>query len=277
MILEKPTTPFIRNQPFGANYNSYYKEGGLKGHSGTDLGCEYKQEIHSACDGYVYSVLNLNNPDLTRYRAVYVLVDDDKDDTMAYEVSYGHLMDILVKTGDYVKAGQVIGTAGNTGNVFVGGVEVTREEKNAGSTKGTHLHFQVRELYKNKAYQYKDNYPIFDGTDLLKKNDFFYFVRDFTNGYNGCVDPEQFFEEYKWNFKVNLQLGDRNTDVTFLQQALKKFGFFTYPKSTGFYGKITRKAVLDFQLAYKVIKYPYQSGWGYYFGPKTRSKLNEIQ
>ena len=44
-----------------------------------------------------------------------------------YTTMYGHLKDIHVKAGDRVKAGQILGTVGTSGN-----------------TTGPHLHYEVR-------------------------------------------------------------------------------------------------------------------------------------
>src|SRR3990167_1432489 len=108
--------PFVLGQPFGKNFNNFYASMGDKGHQGLDLGYFYGQPVNSVSMGTVYSVLNKNNPDLMRYRGVYVLIKDENNDW--YEISYGHCKDILVSKGDEVIAGQPILTCGNTGPVF---------------------------------------------------------------------------------------------------------------------------------------------------------------
>lgn len=47
-----------------------------------------------------------------------------------------------------------------------------------------------------------------------------------------------------------LKIGSRGQAVSSLQQELKNKGYFTYPKVTGYYGTITRDAVIRFQKAY---------------------------
>lgn len=71
-------------------------------------------------------------------------------------------------------------------------------------------------------------------------------------------------------FKKLLTVGSTGTDVKQLQTILKKLGYFTYPKITGYFGLITKQAVIKFQKAYKLKPYP---GW---VGPATRIILNKI-
>lgn len=84
-------------------------------------------------------------------------------------------------------------------------------------------------------------------------------------------------DEFKYNFKNVMLLGQKNADVKALQTALKIDGVFKYPEITGFYGVITAEAVLAFQKKYSV------AGWmelsllkGRRVGAKTLKKLNEL-
>lgn len=58
-------------------------------------------------------------------------------------------------------------------------------------------------------------------------------------------------------------------EVSFLQQFLKDRGFFNYPTITGFFGPITKQAVMDFQKAYGLVV----DG---IVGPVTRAKIAEL-
>lgn len=80
---------------------------------------------------------------------------------------------------------------------------------------------------------------------------------------------------FKHDFQINMTFGDNNDEVKALQTALKIDGVFpiTIPES-GFYGNITRQAVLAFQMKYKVIMSPPESSEGRSCGPKTRAQLN---
>lgn len=125
------------------------------------------------------------------YRAVcQLLVLDD----CVLEITYGHVNDILFTTG-YPTIGQQLATVGNTGDVFSGQHEVTEAEKLAGSHAGAHLHFQVRYCQKSptcntQKYHYladENGTPYFDGS--------YYLIPNYTNGYNGCIDPIPFLQK----------------------------------------------------------------------------------
>lgn len=49
--------------------------------------------------------------------------------------------------------------------------------------------------------------------------------------------------------KITLYYGMNNSEVTNLQNDLKTLGYFTYPTSTGYFGSITKQAVISFQSA----------------------------
>lgn len=229
----------IMTQPFGANANPSYKGAGLKGHSGQDFSIGFKKTIKAATTGLVYSLMNMKDKNPDKYRAVFQMIDD-KD--FSYEVSYGHVDKSFVVEGQIVKVGEPIATEGNWGTCYVSGKLVTPEEKPSG--KGTHLHFQVRKCIKVKARTSGKQY-IRSSEGFLKSGKLFYEVVDYENGYNGCIDPAQFYPK-------ELTLGSRGDDVVKLQQMLKDKGFFTYPTCTGYYGEITAKAVTDFQKANKL-------------------------
>lgn len=90
--------------------------------------------------------------------------------------------------------------------------------------------------------------------------------------------PNTPLEAPKWNFTRTLWYGMRkDTDVSKLQDLLKKEGFF--PKhipSTGNYLEITRQAVEKYQRHYELAS-QWELDWvnGRIVGPKTRRKLNE--
>lgn len=46
---------------------------------------------------------------------------------------------------------------------------------------------------------------------------------------------------------ASLKKGSRGTEVKMLQTTLKELGYFTYPKVTGYFGKVTEAAVRQFQ------------------------------
>lgn len=189
----KLTKPFrIIGQNFGDNGVSLYSGQGLKGHTGIDFGANWGDPIKCSVDSYCYSVMNRDNPNLMAYRAVFTLVDDGD---VTYEISYGHCSAIFAKPNTFVKQGDVLANVGNTGDVFSGANEVTLAEKLAGNHGGSHLHFQVRKMKKVAIADATDptaHYAM-DGNGILSLNGYYYQVPEYDNGYNGCVDPAQFF------------------------------------------------------------------------------------
>ena len=67
-----------------------------------------------------------------------------------------------------------------------------------------------------------------------------------------------------------LRVGSTGTDVRALQEILRDLGYFTHPTITGYYGGVTRDAVIKFQRAKGLAPYP---GW---VGPGTRDALNSL-
>ena len=81
-----------------------------------------------------------------------------------------------------------------------------------------------------------------------------------------------------YDFKTALAYGETNNDVIELQNCLKYEGLFpSNVPSTGYYGNLTAKAVLAFQLKYK-LEDPatLNSLGGKHVGPLSLKKLNEL-
>jgi len=81
-------------------------------------------------------------------------------------------------------------------------------------------------------------------------------------------------------FRENLSLGQKSFEVTCLQEFLKAQGAGIYPEGivSGFFGALTRKAVIRFQEKYAseiLTPFGYQKGTGF-VGPATRKKINQI-
>ena len=226
-LLPPYNTKYHISQTFAQNKNDFYKNDGLIGHTGWDFVGVHKSPIIAAIDSYCYSIANPNNKDLMRYRAVYTLVEDRG---IWYEVSYGHLWDILVESATHLKQGQQIGTQGNTGRCSSNGKEVTVKEKENGSGKGSHLHFQVR-LVKPVDKKEKGKEYLYGQHGILKYNNKYFEVPFYKNGVKGCVDPAQFF---------TLRYGMEGVHVWELQ---KRLGII----KDGMFGIKTEQAVKDFQ------------------------------
>lgn len=84
--------------------------------------------------------------------------------------------------------------------------------------------------------------------------------------------------EFKYNFQSKIKYGETSDSVKALQIALKIEGLFNFPYVTGFYGSITARAVLDFQIKHNIPLSWYEKYVlaGKLVGPKTLSVLNQI-
>ena len=92
--------------------------------------------------------------------------------------------------------------------------------------------------------------------------------------YNPIKPPEE-----KHIFCIDMNYGDTNNEVKWLQDVLKKDGVFpANVPSSGAYGDVTKNAVLAFLYKYKITN-PFSIWWngGKYVGSLTRTKLNQIQ
>jgi murein DD-endopeptidase MepM/ murein hydrolase activator NlpD len=108
---------------FGMRFHPIYKR--YRFHKGVDMACDKGVPVYASGDAIVEST------DIGRRRVGYgkqVLLNHE----FGYKTRYAHLNEILVKEGQKVKRGQLIGTVGNTG----------------GST-GPHLHYEV--IYMGKV------------------------------------------------------------------------------------------------------------------------------
>ncbi|MFA6991931.1 MAG: M23 family metallopeptidase [Candidatus Gracilibacteria bacterium] len=110
----------VISQFFGENATAFYAQLGLKGHNGIDFPCFEGMMIFAAHDGYVVKTYDEFNSSPTKGYGVYI-----QDNEGTYQTVYWHLSKVDVKVGDIIKAGDLIGKSGNTGQY----------------TTGPHLHF----------------------------------------------------------------------------------------------------------------------------------------
>lgn len=171
-------------QPFGGNMVDAYHRDGLRGHPAVDFQIEWGKPIYSASKGLgkVYRMYNKNNPDLSKYRGVleYIELED-----CFIELTYGHCDKITCSLGQTIPR-EPLATVGNTGEVYYGTELVTEAEKQKGSHRGAHLHFQMRKMQR-VSHTTLDDIMIQlldDGTYLTARQ----------NGYNGCIDPMPYFD-----------------------------------------------------------------------------------
>lgn len=103
--------------PSGRPVGGVLTQGYTSSHNGLDFGIPIGTNVHSSMDGTVIYA-GWNNQGYGNL----VIVENG-----AYKTYYAHLSEIPVSVGESVRAGDVIGLSGNTGN-----------------STGPHLHYEIR-------------------------------------------------------------------------------------------------------------------------------------
>lgn len=141
--LKWPTDYGEITQAFGSR-PEYYQQFGLPGHEGIDIKAPFGSNVYACAPGIVYEVRDAS--DGNAY-GNHVRIDHEN----GYKTIYAHFSRSLVKLGDRVEAGQIIGLADSTGN-----------------SSGSHLHLSLK---RAEATAKKwTNYPndIIDPTPYLE-------------------------------------------------------------------------------------------------------------
>ena len=240
LLLQHPVKDVQINQKFGENALPLYQQLGMKGHNGIDYHAPDGTPVLASHDGTVtYAGLDGSNGNL-----VVIMTDttfEYGDGEAYFKTLYGHLKTgtFKVTAGTKVKAGQVIALADNTG-----------------ASSGSHLHYGLKPVQQGeKDWEWYN----------LEKN----------NGYNGAIDPSPYLPEHQ-EFTKTLALGDVGDEVAKLQAFLLRNGYMKPVNTLGFYGEITAKAILDFQI--KNVNLSYYERYvlrGRKVGPKTLTALNK--
>ena len=139
----------------------------IKYHNGVDIVAPYGTPILAPADQTICEVKD--NPD---GYGRHIRGTDGK-----YEYTYGHLSLIIVKIGDEVKEGDVIGFMGNSGFVVSGSTPYWEYNPYA----GTHLHFGIREIDNRTK-----NCIIYQTGKICIKN--------YPGDAGGAIDPIPLFE-----------------------------------------------------------------------------------
>lgn len=105
------------------------KDGSPRAHQGVDFASDAGYRVYAVADGFVIDVKNSANGYGKTITLSHVI------DGKHYYTFYAHLSDVKVGFSQTVKAGDVIGLTGDSGNAK-GMLTVE---------KGGHLHFEVRE------------------------------------------------------------------------------------------------------------------------------------
>lgn len=174
-----PVKPAGVNQKFG-NVMPVYTGMGLKGHNGIDFQAFHGQPVYAAHDGICYPEIDSSGGNGVVIRTLQPY--DYQGGQAYFKTIYWHLMkaDAVVKTGQKVKAGDLIGYADNTG-----------------TSTGDHLHFGLKPQQWNE-------------------NDWDWYNLNQNDGYLGAIDPAPYFNGYYAEYaqKVLTALGQIITLLT---------------------------------------------------------------
>jgi len=156
IILRQPLEEVYITQPFGANYVDFYQKLGLIGHNGSDLRAPSGTNLYACHDGVIFYC----GTDSSGGIEVDIWNKEGQ-----YKTIYYHLKDYIVKQGQIVKAGELIGHCDNTGLY----------------TTGNHLHLSMKMTNEN-------------GNTI-----------NWENGYKGAIDPMPYMKlDYKGNNLENM-------------------------------------------------------------------------
>lgn len=243
-FLYYPVKPWVVNQPFG-NPDPKYSGLGLRGHNGIDFHTYHGEPVYAAHDGTAYYEIDGNQGHgvVLRSKTPY----DYNGQQVYFKTIYWHLCDsskepqfkspIEGNDGIFIKAGDLIGYADNTG-----------------LSTGDHLHFGLKPQ------------------GIGESNNSWFNIEQ-NNGYMGAIDPNPYFNglfaqdlHTVPKFSFDLFMGSFGAGVYQLQTRLVKEGYATYTP-TGFFGPKTKISVIAYQKAKNLP----QTG---YVGPLTRAILN---
>jgi murein DD-endopeptidase MepM/ murein hydrolase activator NlpD len=188
-------------------------------HTGVDYSNGYGSPVISVGYGWVYKIITPEQSP-SGWCGVYYLCPDDKYGWV--EVCQGHLSRVDVKVGDVVREGQQIGLEGNRGEVYSGGMLITKEMQMNGDKRGSHVHEQYRPVRRvKKAIRGKhylngvSSHGYTNSQGRYRDKQGMYYEIQIDNDTRGCVDPFEF-------------VGQKNSIPTYIVNAiLSKFKIFT--------------------------------------------------
>jgi murein DD-endopeptidase MepM/ murein hydrolase activator NlpD len=223
--------------PVGGNDYAYRNDfleprgGGTRQHQGNDIIAAKMTPLVAAVDGYVNFVANPQ----ASWGYEVELQDDE-----GYTYDYLHVNNDTPGTDDGMG-----GIANAYANGIVRGVRVTRGQLlgwvgDSGNAEETvsHLHFEMHDP-EHKVINPFFSLSVASGGKGVSSS-----VPS-----TGTVEPT--FEERKaslrYIFSKTLRSGDESAEVRQLQLTLKAMKYFSYPVATGYFGEVTRSAVIAFQ------------------------------
>ena len=143
IILSLPLKDIFVTQPFGYNWVDFYYKLGMLGHNGLDFKAKDGCPTYATHSGKAFNVDDKPGLGVKIY-----------DYENGFRTLHYHLKSSVIKDGQDVHVGQLIGYCDNTGLM----------------TTGSHLHYDLKLIDK-------------DGNTL-----------NYDNGYRGAIDPSPYFE-----------------------------------------------------------------------------------
>lgn len=207
--------------------------GGTRLHLGNDVIAAKMTPLVAVVDGYVNYVARpeaswgyeISLQDSEGYTYSYLHINNDTPGTDDGRGGEANAYVAGVYRGATVSRGQLIGWVGDSGNA---------------ENTVPHLHFEIRD----------QNNAVINPFPSL-------FAASGGKGVSSTVPSTNTLDELNREqivsmrhiFSKELSLGSESNEVRQLQQTLRVFGHFTYPRATGYFGAITRDAVLSYQRA----------------------------
>ncbi len=138
--LQWPTQYGIITQEFRQR-PEFYRKFGLPGHEGIDFQGPEGTELYAVADGVISDIrLDGNANPLQKPYGNQVRIQHQDGQ---YESIYAHLIQVAVTVGQQVKANQLIGLSGNTGNSFGAHLHLTLKKKDATQSGETDFPYDI--------------------------------------------------------------------------------------------------------------------------------------
>ncbi len=205
--------------------------GGTRQHQGNDIIAAKMTPLLSVIDGYVNFVAipeatwgyEIELQDDEGYTYDYLHVNNDTPGTDDGNGGPANAYMAGITHGARVTKGQIIGWVGDSGNA---------------ETTVPHLHFEMHDPEHKVINPFYSLSAASGGKGVSS-----------SLPSTGTVEPT--FEERKaslrYIFSKSTKDGSESSEVRQLQLTLKAMGHFTYPVATGYFGPITRDAVIAYQ------------------------------
>ena len=197
-----PLTKIVINQPFGMNYVDFYKKLGLKGHNGIDYRAKNGEPCYAAHGGTVIGAGEDGGGGIG-----IEVVSSQRGE--GFKTIYYHLKSCLVKIGDTVIGGQLIGYCDNTGQY----------------TTGDHLHFGLKKTIDGVTQDINNGYSgAIDPAPYFPQN------YDKSRAYHRYGRERNWLAEYYLRFAPN-NIKNRWTEAGHYIQSVAKRLYFSLPIS----------------------------------------------